>query len=195
MVKRLTVLLMFLSLFLNGCGNRYSYYSFKSQAEKALKEKKLQRAHDLYATIYQNEKKATTKEPEHLLWSFYRLGVINELLGDVNMAMGYYWGDSIEEGFYAADRQIEWFAASGLEWLDEGKPSRTLEQILELESQRRPSKIKTVSRPKKEIKIEPRQASPQAQKEVLPSNRPTRVFNRSLTPPSPSAPEPFRIYY
>ncbi|MFZ5949118.1 MAG: hypothetical protein ACOYXC_00315 [Candidatus Rifleibacteriota bacterium] len=181
-------------IFCPGCGKTYRYYSVKARAEEALRAKKYEEAKDLYALIYQMETKASKVETENVAWAFYRLGVVNELLGEIQLAKGYYWGDSMEEGFYQSQPQIEWFAESGWEWLDQGNPPRSLDTILAVEKTRRtreskpaPQKRNTVSNvPEKPVKALP---------DALPSDRPTRVFNRSLTLPPPSTPEPFRVYY
>lgn len=187
---------LLLLLMLTGCGGTYRYYSFKSRAEEAMRKKDFETAKDLYAAIYQHEKAAQKPDQEKICWAFYRLGVINELLGEKVLAKGYYWGDSMEEGFYAGQNQIEWFAETGWSWLDQGNPSRSLTQILELEKKLRPARRKKILK-KKKIKTVTMPAlsnSGQVQN-PLPSDKPVRVFNRSLTPPPPSFPEPFRVFY
>ncbi|MEW6710392.1 MAG: zinc ribbon domain-containing protein [Candidatus Riflebacteria bacterium] len=196
MLNRLMIFILLSGLiFCPGCGKTYRYYSVKARAEEALQARKYEDAKDLYALIYQMEIKAAKVETENVAWAFYRLGVVNELLGEIQLAKGYYWGDSMEEGFYQSQPQIEWFAESGWEWLDQGNPPRSLGTILALEKTRRPrehnnpafQKKKTVGNlPEKPVKAFP---------DVLPADRPTRIFNRSLTMPPPSTPEPFRVYY
>lgn len=201
MAKKLLlwVFIFSLPMFLAGCGNSYRYYSFKARAEEALKEKKYDRAKELYAVIYQNETRAKKVDNERICWAFYRLGVINELLGEIRLAKGYYWGDSVEEGFYAGDSQIEWLAETGWVWLDQGNPQRTLQEILDLEKQRRPAKKLAQVKQKREIKAPKRAFKPFPtsfpRQNPLPGDQPVRIFNRSLTPPPSSFPEPFRVFY
>ena len=178
-----------------GCGRSYSYYSFKARGEEALKAKEYERAKDIYAAIYQYEKLARKQEFEHVAWAFYRLGVINELLGEIRFAKGYYWGDSIDEGFYAPESRIEWFAENGWEWLDQDKAPRSLERILELEKTRRPSKSKKAFGQKRIIKSAPVEIKKRIDTEPAPAHQPTRIFNRSRTPPPSYLPEPFKVYF
>jgi hypothetical protein len=191
----MTFLLMLVSL--AGCGGTYRYYSYKSRAEEALRKKDFETAKDLYAIIYQQEKAAQKQDKEKICWAFYRLGVINELLGEKVLAKGYYWGDSLEEGFYAGQNQIEWFAEAGWSWLDQGNPSRSLSEILELEKKLRPARRKVALKKKKKIKAVTMPLAPVRSQiqNPLPGDKPVRVFNRSLTPPPPSFPEPFRVFY
>lgn len=193
------IFLLLLTLIVAGCGNTYRYYSFKARAEEAIKQKKYETAKDLYATIYQNEKAAAEIDQEKICWAFYRLGVVNELMGETRLAKGYYWGDSLEEGFYADQPRIEWFAETGWLGLDHGDPPRTLKQILDLEKQFRPSrKLKTVKK-KKFVKTQTKTVRPMptfGQKQnPIPTDQPVRIFNRSLTPPPSYFPEPFRVFY
>lgn len=175
-----------------GCCSNYRYLRVKNKAENALEKKDFEKAKDLYSLIYQKESEADPPKVEKLTWAFYRLGVINELMNETNLAKGYYWGDRIDEGFYASEPRIEWYAEAGWQWLDQNNPPRALKEILELEKKGRPAGKRVVRR-KKEVKV--RKRLPKNSPSNLPGNSPTRVFNRSLTPPSPSTPEPFRVYY
>jgi hypothetical protein len=109
------------------------------------------------------------------------------------LAKGYYWGDQVEEGFYQKDPRIEWLAATGWQWLDQNKPPRSLKDILELELRLKPPEKKKITA-KKEIRIK-KKAEPDFKPVSFPDNQPTRVFNRSLTPPPPGTPEPFKVFY
>ncbi len=189
----LTIFALLFVSFSAGCG--YSYSVYNNRAENALRAKDLNKAKELFAYIYQEEKKSDKDTSRNLIWAFYRLGVVHELMGKNRLAKGYYWGDSVEEGFYAKDAKIEWFAKTGWQWLDQDNPSRTLDQILKLELTIRTPEKKVVRR-KKQIRKRPRQKTRDSGLPAnLPTNQPVRVFNRSLTPPAPGTPEPFRVYY
>lgn len=183
----------FAALVIVGCGSSYRFSSLKNKGEKALRARDYEKAKDCYSLIYQKEKEAEEQKFENLAWAYYRLGVIHELMGDTKLAKGYYWGDSVKEGFYSKDAKVEWLAKTGWKWLDQNNPPRILKEILELELRSHPPG-KQVVRQKKEVQIRKRDFRSSNPVE-LPKGTPTRVFNRSLTPPPPSTPEPFRIYY
>lgn len=177
-----------------GCGDNYNYYRFKNRAEDALHQRDYDQVAKYYSIIYERENLPEI-DPERRFWAFYRLGVVAELTGDNRIAKGYYWGDQIEEGFYAENERINWLAHMGWKNIDDGKPSRTLEEILELELRQRPP-------------IDFEQAPIKARRPVvLPKTRAntgtysqsgpgqSRTFNRSLTLPPPGSREPFRVFY
>jgi len=179
---------------LTGCRSSYNYATFRAQAEAALSGNKVKKAKELYSVIYQHENKAETPLPERTTWAFYRLGVIAEVMGDVQLAKGYYWGDKIDEGFYQVNPAVEWLAEAGWQNLDEGNPPRTLDEILELEKSGQKKTVQTVEKKKREIVIPADRAMP-VQAPVAGDKPYSRTFQRSLTPPRPGAPEPFRVFY
>jgi len=179
---------------LTGCRSSYNYATFRAQAETALSGNKVKKAKELYSVIYQHENKAETPLPERTTWAFYRLGVIAEVMGDVQLAKGYYWGDKIDEGFYQVNPAVEWLAEAGWQNLDEGNPPRTLDEILELEKSGQKKTVQTVEKKKREIVIPADRAMP-VQAPVAGDKPYSRTFQRSLTPPRPGAPEPFRVFY
>jgi hypothetical protein len=183
-----------LLVFSTGCQGQYRYFSWRSKAEDALLKKKFKLARELYSTIYQQENKETGAETERTTWAFYRLGVIAEVMGDVQMAKGYYWGDKIDEGYYQEHPDTDWLAQAGWNWLDEGNAPRSIEEILDLEARGRPETGSHADRKKKELVI-PETVTKPAKKEVPGESRPQRTFNRSLTPTSPGSPQPFRVFY
>lgn len=186
---------LMLQLVLIGCGNSYRFIRYKNKGENALRDKEYEKAKEFYSVIYRNEKAADPQNSENIAWAFYRLGVIHELMGSTKLAKGYYWGDSVDEGFYASEPAIEWYAKTGWQWLDQNNPPRSLKEILELEMRNKPSGEKVVRR-KKEVKVtRDNFTTKTSPAENTPANQPTRIFNRSLTPPPPSTPEPFRVYY
>lgn len=180
---------------LTGCSSRYSYSSYRSKAETALSKKKFKQARELYSVIYQQETAEGKDSADKAAWAFYRLGVIAEVTGDVRMAKGYYWGDKIDEGFYQAFPETDWFAQTGWNVLDQGNSPRSIESILEFEARGLPqaSADNVPDRKKREI-IVPKEIKRQAA--GTPSiSKPQRTFNRSLTPPQPGVPGPFRVFY
>jgi len=179
---------------LTGCRSSYNYATFRAQAEAALSGNKVKKAKELYSVIYQHENKAETPLPERTTWAFYRLGVIAEVMGDVQLAKGYYWGDKIDEGFYQVNPAVEWLAEAGWQNLDEGNPPRTLDEILELEKSGQKKTVQTVEKKKREVVIPADRAMP-VQAPVAGDKPYSRTFQRSLTPPRPGAPEPFRVFY
>ncbi len=187
----LAIILIFSCLFTSGCGSRYRYYSTKKNAEKALMENDLETAKKLFAVIYNNESKSEKRESSRINWAYYRLGVVHELLNESKLAKGYYWGDSIEKGFYDETLDIAWWAETGWKIMDEGKTSRSLPEILELEKKRRPTSV--VRKADKKRVYKPRKRANVATFDD--GHKRTRVFDRSLTPPNPNSPEPFRVYY
>lgn len=187
------LLLGFLALcLLPGCKASYQYFTFKSQAEVALAKNDLKKALELYSIIYQHETTAEKIDTERTTWAFYRLGVIAEVTGDVKMAKGYYWGDKIEEGFFQEQAIVGWLAQTGWNHLDEGNPPRTLKEILALESAGPKKAVIMPERKKREI-VAPRDSGDtgSAKSEITH----TRTFQRSLTPPRPNTPEPFKVFY
>lgn len=191
--KSVIFVILICALFITGCRS-YDYTTYNNRAENALRDKNFGKAKELFSYIYQQEQKAEPVNERNIIWAYYRLGVIHELTGDLKLAKGYYWGDSTEEGFYSSDPKIEWFAKTGWKLLDLQKPSRSLDEIIKLELTGKLPAQKMV-RQKKQIEM-PRKKRQEAPKNFqLPQNQPTRVFNRSLTPPPPSTPEPFRVLY
>ena len=126
--------LSFLFLINGCCSSRYSYNFYRKKAEEALRAKDYKKAQNYYSIIYSNESKRSVIDREKTTWAFYRLGVIAEVTGNIKLAKGYYWGDSIDEGFYEDQRLTNWFAQAGWEQLDELNSPRTLEEILEFET-------------------------------------------------------------
>ena len=176
------------------CSSKYSYFVYKKKGESALMAKDYKKAQNYYSVIYKNESKSDNPNTERTNWAFYRLGVIAELMGDVNRARGYYWGDSIDEGFYANERLIGWYAQAGWTRMDETDTPRTLDEILAVEATEPPEATEEapVER-KKEIIV-------QKKKHVV-NNRPsttdviTKTYNRSVTQPAPGTPGPFKVSY
>ncbi|MGM0598564.1 MAG: hypothetical protein ACQETH_01990 [Candidatus Rifleibacteriota bacterium] len=191
-LKNFLSLFMLISLLLVGCGDNYGFNRLKNEAEKALQNKEYEKAKKIYSRIYQKEKESSD-EFSQTAWAYYRLGVIHELTGKVKLAKGYYWGDQIEDGYYARDPRVEWLARNGWQWLDQNNPPRSLKKILELELRLKPPEKQKI-RTKKEIKVK-KKAEPDFKPVSFPDNQPTRIFNRSLTPPPPGTPEPFRVLY
>lgn len=179
---------------LTGCRSNYSYATFRAQAEAALSGNKIKKAKELYSVIYQQENKAETALPERTTWAFYRLGVIAEVMGEVQLAKGYYWGDKIDEGFYQVNPAVEWLAEAGWQHLDEGNPPRSLDEILALEKSGQKKTTQIAEKKKREVVIPADRAMP-VQAPVTGDKPYSRTFQRSLTPPRPGAPEPFRVFY
>ncbi|GAB4271979.1 MAG: hypothetical protein Kow0029_10180 [Candidatus Rifleibacteriota bacterium] len=184
-------MVLFAATFVIGCGSSYRFIRYKNRGENAIRKKDYSKAKEIYSYIYKQEKEASPQVSENIAWAYYRLGVIHELMGDCRLAKGYYWGDSVEEGFYASEPDIEWYAKTGWKWLDQNNPPRSLKEILELEMRKRPSGEKVI-RSKKKVAVKKDTYKPM---EFKNSGRPTRIFNRSLTPPPPDTPEPFRVLY
>lgn len=180
---------------LTGCGSGYNYSRYRAQAESALESGKLKKAKELYAVIYQQETTSEKVDTGRTTWAFYRLGVIAEVTGDIRLAKGYYWGDRIDEGFYQVNPAVDRLVQIGWQHLDDGKPPRTLEEILALEKGGAQKLPQTHDRKKREVVIDDlrRPVSP------LPTSSSdkthSRTFQRSLTPPPPGSPEPFRVFY
>lgn len=177
---------------LPGCRTSYKYFTFKSQAEAALARGDLKKTRELYSVIYQQEGSAEKIDTERTTWAFYRLGVVAEVSGDIRMAKGYYWGDKIDEGFYQEHARVDWLAQSGWNHLDEGNAPRSLEEILALESSG-PRKAAAMPERKKREVVVPKSQVENAVRQ--PDFGYTRTFHRSLTPPRPNTPEPFRVFY
>lgn len=185
-------LFCFTSFLLAGCGDDYGFNRLKNDAEKALQNKEFEKAKEIYSRIYQKEKESG-EEFARIAWGYYRLGVIHELAGKIKLAKGYYWGDQIKDGFYQKDPRIQWLARTGWQWLDQNNPPRSLKKILELELRLKPPQNQNIST-KKKIKIK-KKTERDFKSISFPDNQPTRVFNRSLTPPPPGTSEPFRVLY
>ncbi len=180
---------------LTGCGSGYNYSRCRVQAEAALEAGKLKKAKELYAVIYQQETTAEKVDVSRTTWAFYRLGVISEVTGDIKLAKGYYWGDRIDEGFYQVNPSVDRLVQVGWQHLDDGKPPRSLEEILALEKGSAQKLPQTHERKKREVFIDdlrrPAEQAPTASSDKTHS----RTFQRSLTPPPPGSPEPFRVFY
>lgn len=188
------VLSVVILIFMTGCcASKYSYFTYRKKGEAALMAKDYKKAQNYYSIIYKNESKSEKINTERTNWAFYRLGVIAELMGDVKRARGYYWGDAIDEGFYANERLIGWYAQGGWTRMDETDTPRTLDEILEFEKTEPPEVEEAPVERKKEIIVQTRKRA------VI--NRPntdgviTKTYNGSVTPPAPGTPEPFRVSY
>lgn len=193
------VIAIILVLSFNGCtSERYNYQRLQRQAEEALLRKDYDKTGQIYSTIYDHEARRSTDGPnERIMWAYYRLGVVSELSGQLVMAKGYYWGDQIEEGFYKNDNRIKWLAWQGWQSIDRGNPARTLQEILDLERMVPPSSVQ------QELPIR-QEAAQETQDEQYPERQriikerekgePTAIEPRTMTPPPPGAPAPFRVY-
>ena len=188
------VMLGIMLVLLTGCCGSYNYSTYQGQAEYALAQKNFKKARELYSMIFNQESKADPVDLEKVTWAFYRLGVIAEVTGDIRMALGYYWGDKIDEGYYQEFARLNWLAQEGWNGLDTGKPPRSIEAILDLEENGRPPESASVERRKKEI-VPSRERTPYERPVIRKDNRPRASFNRSLTPPPPNAPELFRVFH
>ncbi|OGK05628.1 MAG: hypothetical protein A2W80_02955 [Candidatus Riflebacteria bacterium GWC2_50_8] len=183
-----------LILSLTGCCGGYDYSTYRSQAEYALAKQNFKKAKELYSMIFNQESKLDPVDLEKITWAFYRLGVIAEVTGDVRMALGYYWGDKIDEGYYQKYARLDWLAQQGWNWLDAGNAPRSIETILDLEENGRQPQEAISERRKKEIVVN-RERERYDRPNVSKDNRPRATFNRSLTPPPPNAPGPFRVFH
>lgn len=189
------ILLCVVSLFaFSGCRSTYSYATYRARAENALTGNKLKQARELYSVIYQKETAADKVNVDRTTWAFYRLGVIAEVLGEIRMAKGYYWGDKIDEGYYQINPGVEWLAEAGWQHLDTGNPPRTLDEILALEKAG-PRKTSIVQEKRKREIVLPEQRPADAQQPAGKEKTHTRTFQRHMTPPRPGTPEPFRVFY
>lgn len=190
------ILSAFVLLVMTGCcSSKYSYIIYKNKGETALKAKKYKKAQNYYSIIYKNESKSKNINTEHTNWAFYRLGVIAELSGDLKRARGYYWGDAIDEGFYSNERLISWYAQAGWKQMDEKETPRTLDEILEFEKTEPPEQEEEAPiERKKEIIVPKKRRVTNVQKPNT-TGVITKTYNRSVTPPDPDAPEPFKVYY
>ncbi len=182
-------------LTLSGCRSNYRYATYRARAEKALVDNKLNQARDLYSIIYQRETTADSVNTDRTTWAFYRLGVIAEVLGEIKLAKGYYWGDKIDEGYYQVNGAVEWLAEAGWQHLDAENPPRTLDEILAFEKAGPKKSLPAQEKRKREISL-PVSAPiatplPVGAKEKTH----TRTFQRHMTPPRPGTPEPFRVFY
>ena len=184
----------FAVLLLTGCGSSYDYTRYRAQAEAALENKKLKKAKELYSIIYQQETTSEKVDQKRTTWAFYRLGVLAEVAGDVRLAKGYYWGDRIDEGFYQVNPSVDRLAQIGWQHLDEGRPPRTLEEILALEKNSPAKPLSNHERKKREVIVDTNNR-PVAPSTSGADKNHSRTFQRSLTPPPPGSPEPFRVFY
>jgi hypothetical protein len=192
----LILAVLLLSITTTGCRSSYNYASYRAKAEIALEKNNLKKARELYSVIYQQETTSEKLDITRTTWAFYRLGVIAEVSGDVRLAKGYYWGDRIDEGFYQPNPAVDRLAQAGWQTLDEGKPPRTLEEILALEKSGPVQVTNQPTRKKRQVivpKDTPRSFVPTAP--VSSEKGPTKTFQRQLTPPRPGSPEPFRVFY
>lgn len=194
-LRLLIVLLLALATGISGCCNSYSYFKFRARAEDSLRKRRFKQAKELYSTIYSRENKAKSIDQNRTRWAFYRLGVISEVLGDLRMAKGYYWGDKIDEGFFEGFPEVDWLAQAGWDWLDEGNAPRTLDDILALEARGRPVDKASVERKKREIILPENTAERRPDTFDMIKSAPQRTFNRSLTPPPANAAQPFRVFH
>ncbi|MBU1107056.1 MAG: hypothetical protein KKB51_10340 [Candidatus Riflebacteria bacterium] len=188
------VMLGLMFFLLAGCCGSYSYSTYKGQAEYALSQKNFKKARELYSMIFNQESKADPVDLEKITWAFYRLGVIAEVTGDIRMALGYFWGDKIDEGYYLEFARLNWLAQEGWNWLDAGNPPRSIETILDLEENgRQPESVPTEHK-KKEI-VDTRARIQYERPVIRKDNRPHATFNRSLTPPPQNAQGLFRVFH
>jgi len=194
-IRLIMVMLIAATVGISGCCSSYSYFRYRSRAEDSLRKRRFKQAKELYSTIYSRENKAKNIDLNRTSWAFYRLGVIAEILGDLRMAKGYYWGDKIDEGFYEGLPEVDWLAQAGWDWLDEGNPPRSLEEILELEARGRPIDKVAAERKKREIILPEKAAGRRPDTFDMIKTTPQRTFNRSLTPPPANAAQPFRVYH
>lgn len=178
-----------------GCCGGYSYEKYKSKAEYELSIKNYKKVSELYSMIFNHETQQDPVDMEKVTWAFYRLGVIAEVTGDLRMALGYYWGDKIDEGYYQDFARLSWLAQQGWDWLDAGNPPRTIEKIIDLEENGRLPKVPTGERRKKEVVVTREQERFEPPSTRNKSNRPRASFKRSLTPPPPNAQGPFKVFH
>lgn len=189
------LLLGLVLLALVGCCGGYGHAKYKSQAEYELSRKNYKKAAELYSMIFNYETRQEPVDMEKVTWAFYRLGVIAEVTGDVRMALGYYWGDKIDESYYQDFVRLSWLAQKGWDWLDAGNRPRTIEKILDLEENGRLPEVVASERRKKEIVVTREQDRYERPVTRNKSNRPQATFNRSLTPPPPNALGPFKVFH
>ena len=189
-VPFLGVAIMLLTVFLAGCGSSYSFDRSKKEAEAVLHAGKVTQARKLYARIFRSEKNASPLVKDHLLWAFYRLGVIHEVLDKRALAKGYYWGDQFDKGYYADSPRVAWLAQTGWEWLDSGIPPRSLKKIFELEAADYPPKI--ASAPKVASPTRPVPGTPTTTHR---NGQPLRSYDRSLNRPPSEVAQPFKVFF
>ena len=200
-IKSLCFLILFIlfSIFLDGCCSpRYNYYIYKKKGENALLAKNYKKAQNFFSVIYKKESEANDIDTERTTWAFYRLGVIAELSGNLKMAKGYYWGDSIDDSFYDNQRLVNWFAQNGWKQIDEKNKARTLEEILEFEKTEPPEEKEDdegyVERKKEEI-IPKTDNRPNFERYIDTTGIVTLTYTDSRTPPPEDVPEIFKVYY
>lgn len=200
--NRFILLLTFISLsimILGCCDSKYSYYICRQKGEEALLAKKYKKAQNYYSIIYTNESKNEVVDKERTTWAFYRLGVIAEVTGDLKMAKGYYWGDDIDDGFYAEQPLVNWFAQAGWNQLDEKNCPRTLEEILEFEKTTPPENDdENITERKKEVIIPKQKLENQYKNNSGKENTNgviTKTYNKSKNLPPNRTPLPMKVYY
>ena len=186
--------LSFLFLINGCCSSRYSYNFYRKKAEEALRAKDYKKAQNYYSIIYSNESKRAVIDREKTTWAFYRLGVIAEVTGNIKLAKGYYWGDSIDEGFYEDQRLTNWFAQAGWEQLDELNSPRTLEEILEFETTEPPEEEDFSVEKKKTIVVPTRKERRNTGNNPANSGVITGTYNKTRRPRRKD-PEPLRIFH
>ena len=203
MHKRITVIFSVIAIslcffMLTGCcSQKYSYYNCRKRGEEALIAKKYIKARNYYSLIYKNENKAKNVNKDRTTWAYYRLGVIAEVTGDLKLAKGYYWGDALKEGFYDDSPQTGRFAKIGWKNIDEKKPARTLESILELENSTQNSEEKqevVIERKKEEI-VPKKNSFISSKDKVINNEVIIKTYSDSRTPPPRNDPEPYQVYY
>ena len=195
--KHISILLfLFLLIFILGCCSpKYNYMLCRKRGEEALLDKKYIKARNYYTLIYTNEKKNSTIDITRTTWAYYRLGVIAEVSGNLKLAKGYYWGDSISEGFYDENPEISRLAKTGWKLIDENNKARTLEEILEFENTKpEEDKKEEVIERKKEVII-PKNIKFFAPRFIDRSGETTKTYSDSRTPPPYDDPEPYQVYY
>lgn len=204
MVSRYYKLIIFIWIYcciflLNGCcKSKYSFYLYHKKGEEALLSKNYKKAKNYYSIIYEKETKMKKIDKYKTNWAFYRLGVISELTGDLKRAKGYYWGDSIKDGFYSEQKLISWFAQAGWKQIDEKNKARTLDEILALEKTKpiEVSEDEIVENDiEKEVIVQKKSYSPSPRRNINSSTGVIKSYSDSRILPPDDAPEPFKFYY
>ena len=184
-------------LFVGGCcSSKYNYNYYKKKGEEALKAKNYKKAQDYFSGIYSNETKQPKVNTERTTWAFYRLGVIAEVTGDIKMAKSYYWGDSIDEGFYDEHKTVCWFAQVGWQQLEEFGEARTLEEILEFEAEEIPEMSGDESiEGKKAIANSQNRSFSNSSNKKIKKGAVTLTGSKTKKRPHQGSPEPLRVLY
>ena len=188
-IYHIIITILCLNIFLStGCCSKYNYYMYTDAAEKYLKEKKYDKAEKLISYAYNEEKKSKEPKFDRIAWLYYRLGVIAEQKNNFIHAKGYYWGDSLKEGFYSPEPKIAWLANLGWKHLDNNSTARSLDSILKYEEQDPPQKeVKKVQ--KKKIKRKEKKPAYAPKQRTNSSEVPERLF-----PPNPDENEIFAVW-